>query len=162
MTHTFGRIGGGQNGRRLAVVEHGMQTADMAGFSRVEQRHRDAARVEGAVHRHHVVEVLRAENGHSVTRLGDLLQPGGDRLVAGAELGPFELARHTIAFDRKIDEAVGELVATDLRPLLDVLDHAAVVGELDQSVFQERVVKPHSYSPVEAMVTRSRSSVCAV
>jgi hypothetical protein len=24
-----------------------------------------------------------------------------------------------------------------------VLDHAAVVGELDQSVFQERVVKPH-------------------
>ena len=61
-----------------AVVEHGVQPADVAGFGRVEQRHRDAARVEGAEERDHVVEVLRAEDRDSVAGLGDLLQPGGD------------------------------------------------------------------------------------
>ncbi len=160
LADALGRLGGGQDGRRLAVVEHGVQAADVAGFRRVEQRHRDAARVERAVQRDHVLEVLRAEDRHSVARLGDLLQPRGDRTVARAEVGPVQLARHTVAFDGEVEEPVGELVATNLGPLLDVLDHAAVVGELDQSVLQERVVKAaHSHSPVEATVSRSQFAV---
>ena len=78
---------------RLAVVEHGVQAADVAGLGRVEQRYRDAARVERAEERDEVLEVLRAQDGDPVTGFGDLLQPGADRPVAGAELRPVQLAR---------------------------------------------------------------------
>ena len=156
LAHALGGLGGRQDGRRLAVVEHGVQAADVAGFRRVEQRHRDAARVERAEDRDHVLEVLRAEDRHPVTGLGDLLKAGADGSVAGTEVGPVQLARHAVAFDGEVEEPVGELVATDLGPLLDVLDQVAVVGELDQSVLQERVVKAHSHSPVEATISRSQ------
>ncbi len=69
LAHALGGLGGGQDGRRLAVVEHRVQAADVAGLGRVEQRHRDAARVQGAVERDQVVEVLRAEDRDPVTGL---------------------------------------------------------------------------------------------
>ena len=79
LAHALGRLGGGQDRRRLAVVEHGVQAADVAGLGRVEQRHRDAAGVERAEERDDVLEVLRAEDRHSVAGLGDLLQRGRRR-----------------------------------------------------------------------------------
>ena len=69
LPHALGRLGGGQDRRRLAVIEHGVQAADVAGLGRVEQRHRDAARVEGAEERDEVVEVLRAEDRDAVAGL---------------------------------------------------------------------------------------------
>src|SRR4029078_2615875 len=75
------------------------------------------------------------------------------------EFGPVQLALDTVAFHGEVEEPVGELVSTNLGPLLDVLDDAAVVGELDQSVLQERVMKAHSHSPVEATVSRNRFAV---
>ena len=67
----------------LAVVEHGVQAADVAGLVRVEQRHRDAAGVQRAEEGDQVVEVLRAEDRDPVAGLGDLLQAGADGVVAG-------------------------------------------------------------------------------
>ena len=149
LSYALGGIRGGQDRRRLAVVEHGVQAADVARLGGVEQRYPDATRIERAEERDDVLEVLRAQDGHPVTGFGDLLQPCADRPVAGPEVRPVQLAHNTVAFHGEVDEPVRELVATNLGPLLDMLDQAAVVGELDQSVLQERVVKAHSHSPVE-------------
>ena len=92
LAHTFGGLGGGQNGRRVAVVEDGVQAADVAGLGRVEQRHRDPAGVQRAEERDEVLEVLRAEDGDPVTRLGHLLQAGADGAVARPEVGPVQIA----------------------------------------------------------------------
>ena len=150
LAHPFGGLGRGEDRRGLAVVQHGVKSADVARFGRIEQRYGDAARIERTEHRDDVIEVLRAEDRDPVAGLGHLLQARGHGPISGTEVGPVQLPRHTVAFDRVVEEPVGELVTADLGPLLDVLDQAAVVGELDQSVFQERVVKPHSHSPVEA------------
>ena len=144
LAHTLGRFSGGQNGRRLAVVEDGVQSADVARLAGVEQRNGDAARVQGAVERDQVVEVLRAQNGDAITRLGDLLQAGTHRAVAGTELSPRHVPFDTVAFGRVVQESVGELVATHRRPSLDVTNQAAVIGKPDLSVLaDERVMERH-------------------
>ena len=79
LADALGGVGGGQDGRRVAVVEDGVQPADVAGLGRVEQRHRDAAGVQGAEEGDEVLEVLRAQDRHPVTGLGHLLQAGGRR-----------------------------------------------------------------------------------
>ena len=96
--------------------------------------HRDAARVQRAEERDHVVQVLRAEDGDPIARLGDLLQAGGDGTVADAELRPVQVAGDAVTLGGEVDEAVGELVAADLGPLLDVTDHASVVGKPELTV----------------------------
>ena len=143
LAHTFGGVGSRQNRRRVAVVEDGVQTADVARLVRVEQRHRDAAGVQGAEERDEVVEVLRAQDGDPVTGLGHLLQAGADGAVARAELGPVQIALDTLAFGREVQESVGELVSTHLRPSLDVTDQVAVVRKPDLSVLDEWVMEPH-------------------
>src|SRR3546814_2606177 len=75
-----------------SVVQHGVQPADVTGLGRIEQRHRDAAGVDGAEHGDQVIQVLRAEDGDAVADLGHLLQACRDGTVAGAELGPGHLA----------------------------------------------------------------------
>lgn len=114
----------------MTVVEHGVQPADVSGLVRVEQRHRDAAGVQRAEERDEVVEVLRAQDGDAVTRLGDLLQAGAHGAVSGAEVRPVQIAGHTVALGGEVQEAVGELVPTNLRPSFDVTDQASVVGNL--------------------------------
>src|ERR1700682_4710855 len=116
----------------------------MARLGRVEQRNGDAARVQGAVERDQVVEVLRAQNGDAITRLGDLLQAGTHRAVAGTELSPRHVPFDTVAFGRVVQESVGELVATHRRPSLDVTNQAAVIGKPDLSILaDERVMERH-------------------
>ncbi len=108
-----------------------MQAADVAGFRRVEQRDADAAGVEDAEEADDVVQVLRAEDRDAVARLGDLLQAGADGAVARGELRPADVAGDAVALDRVVEESVGEFVAADLRPFLDVTDQVGVVGERD-------------------------------
>ena len=91
LPHPLGGVGGGQDRGRLAVVEHRVQAADVPGLGRVEQRHGDAAGIQGAEEGDHVLQVLRAEDGDPIARLGHLLQPGGDGAVADAELGPVQI-----------------------------------------------------------------------
>ncbi len=143
LPHPLSGVGCGQNRRRLAVVEHGVQAADVAGFGRIEQRHRDAPGVEGAEERDHVLEVLRTEDGDAIAGLGDLLQPGGDCAVTDAEVSPVQVALNALALGGEVHKSVRKLVPADLRPLLDVPDHAAVVGKPKQSVLEERVVERH-------------------
>lgn len=125
----------------MAVVENGVQTADVTGLVRIEQGHRDAARVERSEEGDEIVEVLRAQDRDPVTGLGDLLQAGADGLVAGTEVGPVQVALDTVALGREVDESVGEFVPTNLRPSFDVLDQVPVVGELDQSVLMNGLWK---------------------
>ncbi len=113
----------------MAVVEDGVQPADVAGLARVEQRHRDAAGVQRAEERDEVLEVLRAQDGDPVAGLGHLLQAGADRAVARAEVGPVQIPRDAVALGGEVEEAVGDLVATHLGPSFDVQDQAAVVGK---------------------------------
>ena len=143
LAHTLGGVGGRQDRRRVAVVEHRVQPADVTGLVRVEQRDRDAAGVQGAEEGDEVVEVLRAQDRHPVPGLGDLLQPGADSAVAGAEDRPAQVALDAVAFGREVQEAVGQLVATHLRPPFDVADQAPVVGKPDLTVLEERVVEGH-------------------
>lgn len=143
LAHPFGGVGGGQDGRRMAVVEYGVQPSDMARLVGVEQRDRDAPGVQRAEERHQVLEVLRAQDGDPVTGLGDLLKACAHRAVARAEIGPVQIACDAVTLGGEVQEAVGDLVSTHLRPSFDVLDQTAVVRELDQSVFDERVVESH-------------------
>ena len=131
LAHTFGGVGGGQDRRGGAVVEHGVQTADVTRLGGVEQRHRDPAGIQRAEEGDEVVQVLRAQDGDAVTRLGDLLQTGAHGAVAGAEFGPRDVALDTVAFGGEVQEPVGQLVATNLRPLLNVTNQVRVVRELD-------------------------------
>lgn len=144
LADALGGLGGGQDGRRGAVVEHGVQPADVTGLAGVEQRHRDPAGVQGAEQRDQVVQVLRAQHRDAVAGLGDLLQPGAHRAVAGAELRPGDVAGDAVALGGEVQESVGELVATNPRPFLNVLDQVRVLGELDLSIHDERVVVRHS------------------
>ena len=143
LPHALGRLGGGQDGRRVAVVEDGVQPADVAGLARVEQRHRDAAGVQRAEEGDEVLQVLRAEDGDAIAGLGHLLQAGADRLVACPEVGPVQIPRDAVALGGEVQEPVGELVSTHLGPSFDVANQAAVVGKPDQSVFDERVMERH-------------------
>ncbi len=144
LADAFGGVGGGQDRRGGAVVEDGVQAADVTRLGRVEQRHRDPAGVQRAEERDEVVEVLRAQHGDAVARLGDLLQAGAHGPVAGAEVAPHDVAVLAVAFGGEVDKPVGELVATHPRPLLNVLDQVRVVGELDLSIHDERVVVRHA------------------
>ena len=114
----------------MAVVEHGVQAADVARLGRVEQRHRDAAGVQRAEERDEVLEVLRAQDRHPVTGLGDLLQPGADGAVARAEVGPVQIALDAVALGGEVQEPVGELVAAHLGPRLDVRTRLPLSGNL--------------------------------
>ena len=143
LPHPLGGVSGGQNRGRLAVIEHRVQPADVPGLGRVEQWHGDAAGVEGAEEGDHVLQVLRAEDGDPIVRLGHLLQPGGDCAVTDAELSPVQIALNAVPLGGEVHESVGELVAAHLRPLLDVTDHTAVVGKPKQTVLEERVVERH-------------------
>ncbi len=127
----------------MAVVDDGVQPPDVARLARIEQRHRDAARIQSAEERDEVFEVLRAEDGHPVAGLGHLLKAGADRTVAPAEVGPVQISGDAVALRREVQEPVGELVSTDLGPPLDVKNQASAVGKLDLSVFDERVMEPH-------------------
>ncbi len=49
-----------------------------------------------------------------------------------------------VAFGGEVQEAVGDLVAADLGPALDVTNHAGALGEGDLSVLDERVVERHT------------------
>ena len=143
LPHPLRRLGGGQDRRRVAVVEDGVQAPDVAGLARVEQRHGDPAGVERAEEGDEILQVLRAEDRNAVAGLGHLLQAGADGAVACAEVGPVQIPCDAVALGRVVQESVGELVSTHLRPSFDVADQAAVVGKPDQSVFDERVMEPH-------------------
>ena len=143
LPHALGGLGGGQDRRRVAVVEHGVQAADVAGLGRVEQRYRDAAGIQRAEERDEVFEVLRAQDRNPVTGLGDLLQAGADGPVALAEHRPVQIPLDAVALGGEVEEPVGDLVPTHLGPSFDVPDQAAVVGKPDQSVLDERVVEGH-------------------
>ena len=143
LADALGRLGGGEDGRRVAVVDDGVQPADVARLARVEQRHRDAAGVQGAEERDEVLEVLRAEDRDAVAGLGHLLKAGSDRAVTRAEVGPVQIPCDTVTLGGEVQEPVGELVSTHLRPSFDVTNQAAVVGKPDLSVLDERVMEPH-------------------
>ena len=154
LTDTLGGLGGGQDGRRVAVVDDGVQPADVARLARIEQRNRDAARIQSAEEGDEVLEVLRAEDRHPVAGLGHLLKAGPDGAVTPAEVGPVQIPRDTVALGREVQEPVGELVSTDLGPPFDVKNQTSAVGELDLSVFDERVVEPH-----RTLLSKPRSSI---
>ena len=143
LAHALGGLGGGEDGRRVAVVDDGVQPADVTGLARVEQRHRDAARVQRAEERDEVLEVLRAQDGDPVAGLGHLLEAGADRAVAHAEVGPVQIPLDAVALGGEVQESVGDLVSTHLGPSFDVKNQAAVVGKPDLSVLDERVMEPH-------------------
>src|SRR5277367_6487297 len=115
----------------------------MSRLGGVEQRHRDPARVEGAKEGNEVVQVLRAQDGDAVTGLRDLLQTGTHGAVTGAEVGPHDVALNTVTLGGVVDESIGQLVATNLRPLLNVTNQVRIFRELDSSVHDERVVVSH-------------------
>ena len=144
LAHTLGGLGGGQNRRGLAVVEHGMQPPDMAGLGRIEQWHRDPTGVQRAEERDEVVQVLRAQDCHPIARCGDLLQTGAHGAIAGAELIPAKFARDTVAFGGEVQEPIRQLVAADAGPALDMLHHARALREGDPSVLDERVMERHT------------------
>ena len=102
LAHALGSLGGGQDRRRRAVVQHRVQAADVTGFGRVEQRHGDPAGVERSEECDEVLEVLRAQNRHSVTGLGDLLQASRHGTVSGTEVGPAKVVCDAIAFGGEI------------------------------------------------------------
>ena len=146
LAHALGGLGGGQDRRRVAVVEDGVQAADVAGLGRVEQRHRDAAGVEGAEERDEVFEVLRAEDRDAVAGLGDLLQAGADGAVACAEVGPVQIAHDAVALGGEVQEPVGELVSTHLGPLLDVRTRLPLSGNLISPSLRNGLWNPISLS----------------
>ncbi len=121
-----------------------MQPADMTRLGRVEQRYRDPARVQRAEEGDEVVQVLRAQDGDPVTRLGDLLQTGAHGTVAGAEVRPHDVALDTVTLGGVVDESIGQLAATNLRPFLNMTNQVRVIRELDSSVHNERVVVRHA------------------
>ena len=116
--------------------------------------------VEGAEERDEVIEALRAQDRHPVTRLGDLLQAGADGAVACTEVGPVQLVLDAVALGGEVQESVGELVSTHLGPSLDVTDQVAVVRKHDQSVFEERVMEGHLTLLSKPRSPRSRLSSC--
>jgi hypothetical protein len=132
----------------VRIVE-GVQAADVARLGRVEQRYRDPAGVQRAEEGAEVVQVLRAQDGDAIARLGDLLQPGAHGAVAGAEIGPGDVTRDAVPFGGEVQKSVGQPVATNLRPLLNVTNQVHVVREADLSIHDERVVVRHAaFSPV--------------
>ena len=144
LAHALGGFGRGQDRRRLAVVEHRVQTADVTRLGRVEQRHRDPAGIQRAEERHEVFQVLRAEDRDAITGLGHLLQASAERTVAGAEVGPRQNLRHAVTFGGEIEESVRRLVTADPGPPFDVLHQAGALGEDDPSVLDERVMERHT------------------
>src|SRR4029079_15960294 len=123
LAHALGGLGGGQDRRRVAVVEDGVQAADVAGLVRVKQWNGDWAGVQGAVHRDEVFQVLGAQDRYAVTRLGDLLQARANSLVAYREFGPVQLAHNAVAFHGEVEEPVGELGSPHLRAHPHALEH---------------------------------------
>ena len=144
LAYTLRGLGGGQDRRRCAVVQNRVQAADVTGLGRVEQRYGDPAGVERSEECDEVLEVLRAQNRHSVTGLGYLLQTSRDSPVASAEVGPAKVVCDAIAFGGEIQESVGEFVAADLCPPLDVSDQAGAFRKHDPAVLDERVMERHT------------------
>ena len=164
LAHAFGGFGGGQNRRRRAVIQNRVQAADVTGLGRIEQRHRDTARIQRAEERDEVLEVLRAQDRHSIPGLGYLLQSGRDGTVAGAEVCPAEVVGDTVAFGGVIQKPIGEFVSANLRPPLNVLDEAGAFREDDPSVLDERVMERHTtllsqHTPVSRRRARQRLSL---
>ena len=119
----------GKDRRGLAVAEHGVQAVGVARLVRVEQRHRDGARVDRGEEGDDVVEALRREDRDPVAGLGHLLQPRRDRAQPVAELAPGQLVRLTVALARIVDVAVRQLVRVVPGVLLDVIHQRAILGD---------------------------------
>ena len=96
----------------------------------VEQRHRDPTGVGVP------------KNATRYSRFCGLGSPPGRRvrspaegarrrlLVAGAEIGPDQFTGHAVAFGGEIEKTVGQLVASDLGPPLDVFDQTRALGKV--------------------------------
>ncbi|SIN47986.1 Uncharacterised protein [Mycobacteroides abscessus subsp. abscessus] len=106
LAHPLGTIGGGQHRRRLAIIEHRMQAPGMTGLARIEQRHRNRAGVQRTEMCHQVIKALRSQDGHTVTRLGHLLQTRRHRTVTRTELRPRDVDIRAITLRGKVQETV--------------------------------------------------------
>ena len=161
VAHGLGRLGGGEDCRRLAVGEHCGQTVGVAGLVGAEERHGDVARVERGEEADHVLQRLRSKNRDTVTGLGDLLQPGGDRAQPLAELRPGQVLRLPVAFAAVVDEAVRQRVSLIAHVPLDVVDQRRVLVEMQVAALIEELLKFCVQHPLLLWPPRGTPRPCA-
>ena len=105
--HRFGGAVGGQDDRRGGIGEHRVEAFGVAGQLGGEEGNRDVSGLNGGEESDDVVQTLRRQDRHAITRLGDLLQAGADRAHPGVQLQPAQFQCDTVIVAGEVQVAVG-------------------------------------------------------